>query len=112
MKIASRIKKIRELDGKSQSEVAALLGISQQAYCGLEQEADNAKLETLRRFCRVMKIDLGFLISETMLITEATLNKFGRKNLTEIIYAYERMEHRIEVLEELQNHLQQMNSLN
>ena len=59
-----------------------------------------------------MKIDLGFLISETMLITEATLNKFGRKNLTEIIYAYERMEHRIEVLEELQNHLQQMNSLN
>ena len=79
---------------------------------GLEQEADNANLETLRRFCRVMKIDLAFLISETMLITEASLNKYGRKNLTEIIYTYERMEHRIEVLEELQNRLQQMNSLN
>ena len=89
--MASRIKQVRELTGKRQAEVAAMLNITQQAYCGLEQSADNAKLETLRRFCRVMHIDIAYLISEEIPINGTTLSKFGRKGCAELISNYEKL---------------------
>ena len=107
MKMASRIKQVRELTGKRQAEVAALLNITQQAYCGLEQSADNAKLETLRRFCRVMEIDIAYLISEAIPITRETLTKYGRKGCGEVILNYEKMEKQVEVFAGMQNKIQE-----
>lgn len=103
MTIASRIKKIRDLSGLRQSEVAGLLNISQQAYCGLEQSADNAKLETLRRFCRVMKVNLSYLISDTLPVTEETLNKYGGRDYADIIAEYEKTTQRLEVIGGIKN---------
>jgi transcriptional regulator with XRE-family HTH domain len=103
MKMASRIKQVRELTGKRQAEVAALLNITQQAYCGLEQSADNAKLETLRRFCRVMEIDIAYLVSDAIPITHLTLTKYGRKGCAEIISGYEQMEKETQLFAGLQN---------
>lgn len=108
MKTALRIKKIRELAGKRQSEVAALLNVTQQAYCGLEQSADNAKLETLRKFCRAMQIDLAYLISETIPVTAETFEKYGRKGYQEVIADYEKLEKHVEECEELKKKFPQL----
>lgn len=102
MNISSRIKKIRELSGLRQSEVASRLNITQQAYCGLEQSADNAKLETLRRFCKVMEVDLSYLISSTIPVTEESLKKYGTKDYADIISEFEKTILRLEVLEGIQ----------
>ena len=96
MKMASRIKKVRELTGKRQSEVAALLHVTQQAYCGLEQTADNAKLATLRKFCTAMQIDLAYLVTDEIPITDETLKKYGRKNFAEIIAGCEELRKQME----------------
>ena len=104
--MAARIKQVRELAGKRQAEVAALLNITQQAYFGLEQSANNAKLETLRRFCRVMEIDVAYLVSESIPITHETLTKYGRKCCAEIISNYEKMEKQVEVFVGLQSKIQ------
>jgi len=97
MSMALRIKRIREINGLSQSEVAASLNITQQAYCGLEKAADNAKLETLRRYCRVMSIDLAYLVTDSIPVTEETLSKYGRKGFSEINSSYETTEQQKEV---------------
>lgn len=112
MKIGLRIRKIRELSGKTQGEVAKLLNISQQAYSYLEQAADNAQLDTLRRFCRVMQVDIAYLISDNMPITEETLNKYGRKDFAAIIADNEELEKRSEVWHDLRKQLLQYNSKN
>ncbi len=109
MKMASRIKQVRELTGKRQAEVAAMLNITQQAYCGLEQSADNAKLETLRKFCRVMQIDIAYLVSEEIPITTKTLSKFGRKGCAELISSYEKLEKEAEILAASKEKQQQLN---
>jgi len=97
MSMAARIKKVRELSGRRQAEVAALLNITQQAYCGLEQSADNAKLETLRRFCRVMEIDIAYLVSDTLPVSEETLKNYARKDYSEIVSGCEEVRKQLEV---------------
>src|ERR1700684_3050410 len=58
-----RIKKIREYRGLKQLNVAAEMNITQQAYSWLETQSGNIKLETLLRYCDVMKVDLPFLMA-------------------------------------------------
>jgi|ERR1043165_195344 transcriptional regulator with XRE-family HTH domain len=99
MIISARIKKIRELSGLRQSEVAGRLNITQQAYCGLEQSANNAKLETLKRFCKVMQIDLAYLVTDTIPVTEETLNRYGRREYVDILLELERAEKKLEILQ-------------
>lgn len=112
MTMAARIKKVRELSGRRQAEVAALLNITQQAYCGLEQSADNAKLETLRRFCRVMQIDIAYLVSDTMPVTDETLKNYAVKGYSEIISNCEKTKKQLEVFQGIQNQLEKLNSKN
>lgn len=105
MSMALRIRKVRELSGMRQAEVAALLNITQQAYFGLEQGADNAKLETLRRFCRVMNVDLSYLVCDEIPVTEETLSKYGRIGFSEVVNRYEKAQQQVELLQGIHNHL-------
>ena len=110
MEMASRIKKLRELTGKRQSEVAALLQVTQQAYCGLEQSANNAKLATLRKFCNAMQVDLAYLVTDTIPITDETLKKYGKKGFAEIIAGCEELRKQME--ESGENNMDNQNTTN
>lgn len=101
MTIATRIRKIREIRGWKQTAVASSMDITQQAYSCLEQGASNARLETLKRFCDVMNVELPFLIAVDVPITEETLNRFGQRNFNEFLVAYKKLEQKLEIFDEL-----------
>ncbi len=101
MTIASRIRKIREVRGWKQTAIASSMNITQQAYSCLEQGASNARLETLKRFCDVMKIELPFLIAVDVPITEETIERYGNKSYFEFISTYRKLEQKVEIFEEL-----------
>ena len=101
MTIASRIRKIREVRGWKQTAIAHSMNITQQAYSCLEQGASNARLETLQRFCDVMKVELPFLIATDVPITEETIERFGSKSYFEFISTYRKLEQKVEIFEEL-----------
>jgi transcriptional regulator with XRE-family HTH domain len=101
MTIASRIRKIREIRGWKQAAIASSMEITQQAYSCLEQGANNARLETLKRFCEVMHVELPFLIAVDVPITEETLARFGERNFNEFITSYRKLEQKIEIFDEL-----------
>jgi len=101
MTIASRIRKIREIRGWKQTAIASSMNITQQAYSCLEQGASNARLETLKRFCDVMKVELPFLIATDVPITEETIERYGNKSYFEFISTYRKLEQKVEIFEEL-----------
>ena len=101
MTIASRIRKVREVRGWKQTAIASSMNITQQAYSCLEQGASNARLETLKRFCDVMKIELPFLIAVDVPITEETIERYGNKSYFEFISTYRKLEQKVEIFEEL-----------
>lgn len=101
MKMAARIRKIREISGLKQAAVAASLQITQQAYFGLEKSADNAKLTTLRRFCSVMNVELSFLIADDIPVTAENIEKYGRRRYSDIVSEYELLEQRTEAMNSL-----------
>lgn len=101
MTIASRIRKIREIRGWKQAAIASSMEITQQAYSCLEQGASNARLETLKRFCDVMKVELPYLIAVDVPITEETLTRFGERNYNDFLVSYKRLEQKIEIFDEL-----------
>jgi transcriptional regulator with XRE-family HTH domain len=114
MTIASRIRKIREVRGWKQTAIASSMNITQQAYSCLEQGASNARLETLKRFCDVMKVELPFLIAVDVPITEETIERYGNKSYFEFISTYRKLEQKVEIFEELltgtENKTKQMNT--
>src|SRR4051812_46393893 len=88
MTIASRIRKIREIRGWKQVAVAMSMGITQQAYSCLEQNASNARLETLKRFCNVLNIELSYLVALDVPVTDETLQHFGTVKFSEFLSGY------------------------
>jgi transcriptional regulator with XRE-family HTH domain len=70
--LSNRIKRIREMMQLKQNAVATELSISQQAYSILESGND-IRLSTLTRICQVFKIDLAFLLSYDLPITEENI---------------------------------------
>ena len=87
--------------GWKQATLAASMKITQQAYSCLEQGANNARLETLKRYCDIMKVELPFLIAIDVPITEETLEKFGSKSYNEILTTYKNLEQKLAIYEEL-----------
>ena len=101
MIIATRIRKIREIRGWKQIAVAGAMNISQQAYSCLEQGANNARLETLKKYCHVMNVELAYLVAIDVPVTEETLNRFGSTNYNELLTSYKKLEQKLEIFDEL-----------
>ncbi|MCF6184283.1 MAG: helix-turn-helix domain-containing protein [Bacteroidales bacterium] len=57
MRIASKIRKIRELKGFSQEYMATQLGISQVAYSKFEKDDKYVNFEKLRNISKILEID-------------------------------------------------------
>ena len=101
MLLHERVKKIREYRGLKQISVAMEMNISQQAYSWLETKSDNAKLETLQRFCAVMKIDLPFLMATNIPVNEENMQMFETVNYSLVFEEYKKLKNKIQTYEDL-----------
>jgi len=101
MTLSERIRKIREIRGLKQSNVARELNITQQSYGNLENRNNNPKLETLNKFCEVVKIPLSFLLDPTIPINDENVALFSEKSMGEIYSNYKNILDRLEYYEEL-----------
>jgi transcriptional regulator with XRE-family HTH domain len=100
MNVAIRMRKVREVKGWKQSAVASSMQITQQAFSYLEQGSGSPRIDTLSRFCDVMDVQLHFLLSEDVPVTEETVAKYGRKTYSEFISEYAKLEHGVEMFDE------------
>lgn len=94
--IASRMRKVREIRGWKQSAVADSMKITQQAYSFLEQGHGSPRIDTLKRFCEVMKIELSFLLAFDVAVTDETIERYASKGFAELISEYKRLEQKLE----------------
>ena len=101
MSLANRLRKIREYRGMKQSAVASEMNVTQQAYSCLETRAGNVKMETMQRFCDVMKIELSFLLAYDVPVNDENLLMFDRINFSQVVDEYKKMANRLSVYEEL-----------
>ncbi len=94
--IASRMRKTREIRGWKQSAVADSMNITQQAYSFLEQGHGSPRIDTLKRFCDVMKMELSFLLAFDVPVTEENLEKYATKGFADLISEHKRLEQKLE----------------
>lgn len=100
MNIAIRMRKVREVKGWKQSAVASSMQITQQAFSYLEQGSGSPRIDTLSRFCEVMNVQLHFLLSEDVPVTEETVVKYGTKTFSEFITDHTKLEHGVELFDQ------------
>jgi transcriptional regulator with XRE-family HTH domain len=92
MNVAPRMRKLRELMGWKQSAVASSMNITQQAFSFLEQGNGSPRIDTLMRFCEVMNIQLHFLLSTDVPITDETVRKYGKRSYSDFISEHQKLE--------------------
>jgi len=92
---------IREHRGYKQSAVASEMKITQQAYSCLETKAGNLKMETMQRFCDVMKIETSFLLAFDIPVNDENLQMFDRLNFSQVVEEYKRLNNKLSVYEDL-----------
>ena len=96
MELHERIRKIREYRGLKQISVANEMNVTQQAYSWMETKSGNIKLDTLLRFCNVMKVDLPFLMATEIPVTPENMETFERLNYSLVFEEYKRLKNRIQ----------------
>jgi transcriptional regulator with XRE-family HTH domain len=101
MTIAERMKEIREYRGLKQFTVANAMGVSQQAYSLFENKSGNQKVETLKRFCRVVNVDLSFLVASEIPITDANIKLFDSSGYAFVVEDYKKLKSKLDTYEEL-----------
>lgn len=101
MSLSERIRKIREYRGLKQVVVAQEMKITQQAYSWLETKSGNIKVETLKRFCDVMKVDLPFLMATDIPVNDENMGMFEKINYSVVFEEYKKLRSKIETYEEL-----------
>ena len=90
------MRKVREVRGWKQSAVADSMKITQQAYSFMEQGNGSPRVDTLLRFCEVMKVELSYLLAHDVMITEESLERYGMKTFGSLTLEHERMEQKVE----------------
>ena len=62
MKLAERIRNIREAKKMTQAEVAYFINISPSAYGQIERKAGSTRLDTLYKIAKALSVKITFLI--------------------------------------------------
>jgi len=101
MQLHERIRKIREYRGLKQLSVAHEMSITQQAYSWLETKSGNIKLDTLERFCQVMKIDLPFLMATEIPVNAENMRIFDQQNYSHVFEEFKKLRNRFEATEQI-----------
>lgn len=77
-KLKDTIRLIRESKGYSQEFIANKLKMTQQGYCALEKNPENATLKRLIELSKILEVRLGLLIEENdSSYTNSEANKNG-----------------------------------
>ncbi len=69
--INQRIRRIREIRGVKKEDIAGMLFITHQEYNELEHKGVDPRYRTLKRFCQVVKIEIGFLVGDLEITNES-----------------------------------------
>jgi len=101
MTLQERLRKIREYRGYKQAAAAKEMKITQQAYSCLETKSGNLKMETMQRFCEVMKVEMSFLLAFDLGVNDENMKMFDHLNLSGVVDEYKKLTNRIAVYEEL-----------
>jgi transcriptional regulator with XRE-family HTH domain len=101
MTLQERLRKIREYRGYKQAAAAQEMHITQQAYSCLETKGGNLKMETMLRFCEVMKVEMSFLLAFDVNVNDENMKMFDELNLSGVVSEYRKLTNRIAVYEEL-----------
>lgn len=101
MHLHERIRQIREYRGYKQLTVAHEMNISQQAYSWMETKSGNIKMETLERFCTVMKIDLPFLMATGIPVNSENMQIFDQQDYSVVFEEFKRMRNRFQKHDEV-----------
>ena len=73
MKLAVRIRKIREAQDKTQLEIADAIGITPSAYGQMERAAGSSSFDTLCKLAAALQVSMLFLVDiESELFIEKT----------------------------------------
>ena len=101
MLLHERIRKIREYRGLKQLSVAHEMNITQQAYSWLETKSGNIKLDTLERFCAVMKVDLPFLMAADIPVNSENMRLFEQQKYAHMFEEFKKLRNRVQVVEDI-----------
>ena len=101
MTLQERLRRIREYRGYKQAAAAQEMNITQQAYSCLETKGGNLKMETMLRFCEVMKVEMSFLLAFDVNVNDENMKMFDELNLSGVVSEYKKLTNRIAVYEEL-----------
>jgi transcriptional regulator with XRE-family HTH domain len=94
------MKKIREIRGLNQKEIAARMKITPPTYSTIEDEG-NPKYATMKRFCEATEVSLSFLVAEDMPVTEEAMDFFDRMKPKSFLLTYEQLRQRVDVYGEV-----------
>ena len=61
---SAALRALREKDGLSQTDLAKKVGMTQANYWRIEAEAANAKVETLNKIARVLRVPVAAIMRE------------------------------------------------
>jgi transcriptional regulator with XRE-family HTH domain len=103
MSVSERIRKIRENRGLKQFTIANEMHITQQAYSQLEKTSGNHnhKVETLKRFCGVVKVEMPFLLACDIPITDENMLVFDTVNYSVVFENYKKLKNKLSTYEEI-----------
>jgi len=101
MTISERIRKIREYRGLKQATVANDMHITQQAYSWLERKSGNIKVETLKKFCLAMQVDLPFLVATEIPVTDENMRMFDKLQYAVVFEDYKKISNKMQVYEDI-----------
>ena len=99
--LAARMREIRMVREWKQNYVAKEMEISQQAYSFFEKASNSPKIDTLMRFCEVMKIDISFLFAFEVPVTKENIDKYGSNGFAYLIIEHNKLTHKLEFLKNL-----------
>ena len=97
--VATRIQQIRTIKNWKQHYVAKAMKITQQGYSFLEQGHGSPRIDTLKRFCDVMQIEMWFLLAFDIDITAESLAKYGKRGFGDLVTEHKTMEQKLEFLQ-------------
>ena len=82
-----RLKELRKLNNKTQSEIAKILNIATNTYCWYEKDKSEPTIETLCRLANYYGVTLDYLVGRDFMDELGYLNK----NEKELILMYRQM---------------------
>jgi hypothetical protein len=75
--------------------------ISRQAYSLLEKNPGNHKVETLKRFCNAVKVDMPFLLVCDIPITDENMLVFDTLNYSVVFENYKKLKNKLLMYDEI-----------